>query len=90
MENTNEIMDMATEVAENVEVEEVIEHSGNGLKIAGAIGIGAICGVLGYKFVFKPMVRKIRAMMEARNNEENDTNGNAVDTPDKDVPNVSE
>lgn len=81
MENTNEIMDMATEVAENVEVEEVIEHSSNGLKFAGAIGIGMICGVLGYTFVVKPAVKKIKAMLAKTD----DSNSDVVDVPDEDV-----
>jgi hypothetical protein len=55
---------MTEEVMETAE-ETTTGKTGNGLKIATGIGIATAVSVLAYKFVVKPIAKKIKAKKEA-------------------------
>lgn len=71
MENIN-----VNEVITNEETMDVIVEtmpevtSGNGLKIVGAAGLALGLGFVGYKFVVKPVVAKIKAKKKAKAEDE--------------------
>lgn len=61
-------------------VEEVVETSGNGLKMAAGVGITAAVGVAAYKWLVKPIIAKIKARKDK----------NAIILPPKEISNEEE
>ena len=67
-EYENEIMNETYE-PDDIIVDDAVESgsSGNGWKIAAGVGIAALVGGLAYKFVVKPIAKKIKAKKAEKN-----------------------
>ncbi len=82
MENENTAMLVEVPVTE---MEEVVEnHSNNGLKVVTGAGLAIIGGILVYKFIVKPLLRKHRENVMAKNDFD-DLEKESEDNEDEDI-----